>query len=224
MSILDQLRQEKAQIDQAEQPANVKDSRREELLFTAMKRIFNYMSEVVKLLNELNHTLTLDFYSFKFQSFGKVKQQGYRIFDHMPGPGYDPNKLEMVVVQYFCYAESEPAYSVEGQRLINQEVNYLHDHHISFDWNYCVGKTAFKAANFKIHRKFPVFFKFSIDKSRRNILLEIKNHEDIKKYHVIIEPEQIDDDFLDGVVKLMLREETINSHNKKFNTKMLSTF
>ncbi|MEY4767931.1 MAG: hypothetical protein RL637_570, partial [Pseudomonadota bacterium] len=94
-----------------------------------------------------------------------------------------------------------------GQHKIEQEVSFLNSKSLLFNWSQYMTPNGIDAATFNLTRKIPVRFRFEVDYSHSKIKLLINNHENFNTYIKTFEPEAINDELLDEVLRFMLRKD-----------------
>lgn len=229
MSILDRLKQERAEKEkQAESMLTAdKDNnwRYLNLTIPTMQNIYSYMSEVVEHLNALSSRIEISNYTDRYPQLARVVQTKYSISTNNSGLTNRTENIESIYIKYLCQAPEKFAYLVEGQRYIDREIEFLRSRNLSFDWSYsATGGVANRSAKFILEPSIPASFNFGIHEDMASIFLLIINHEDLRSYKLLMNPEDISEQFLDSLVRLLLREDDIMSHHNKYKTKMLSTF
>lgn len=218
MSILKELKEEVASKQKEEHfQSHIKqqcEQRYQQVILPTMQAIFSYMKELVEHLNYLEHTVKVEHYSKKYSQIGQLTQSDYSISTDNFGGFDDINQLRHVNVHFLCCGKGVYTYFIRSQGLIEQEVHFLNSRNIKFDWEITEIYAGIKTARFTITPKIPVRFRFEVDFDNSKILLFIDNHEDFGFYKHTFEPEEINEEFLDEIARLMLRKKSMFSDSK----------
>lgn len=218
MSILRQLKEEAASKQrEAHSQVHLKkqcEQRYEQAILPAMQVILTYMKELVEHLNYLEHTIIVENYSTKYPQIGRLNQKEYSIFTDNFCGFEDINQLKHISIHFLCVGQGVYNYTITSQRLIEQEIHFLNSRNIKFNWECTEIRTGIKTARFTIIPKIPIRFRFEVDFDNSKILLLIDNHEDFRSYKHTFDPEDIDEDLLEEVAKLMLRKKSALSTPK----------
>jgi hypothetical protein len=209
MSILDELRLKANEKKDAQQQQESHEqhlaSSYKHVLLPKMQQIFSYLNEVVANLNFLAEPVLIKDYSRRYPQLGDLQQQNYRInTDGFGGLG-DFNRLMQINLTFFLKGEGYFSYTIEGKRIIEQEVSFLHSRDMPFEWKNIPGKAGVKTATFTLQRKIPVRFRIEVLYDKSQLLFTIDNHEDFSVYTKTLEPEDVTEEFLENVVSYLLR-------------------
>jgi hypothetical protein len=209
MSILDELRLKATEKKDVQQQLETHEqqlaSNYKHVLLPKMQQIFTYLNEVVKHLNFVAEPIIVKNYSHRYPQLGDLVQENYRINTDGFGGLADFNRLMQVNLTYSLKGEGVFSYDIEGKRIIEQEVSFLHSRDMPFEWKNIPGKAGLKTAAFTVQRKVPVRFRIEVLYDKSQLLLIIDNHEDFAVYNKILEPEAVTDELLENAVSYLLR-------------------
>ncbi|MDQ7091527.1 MAG: hypothetical protein Q9M50_12990 [Methylococcales bacterium] len=212
MSIINQLRNEanlKQETEFAETTVQQQqDQAYQELILPKMQKTFTFLKEIIGHLGYLEKAIEIEDYSQKFPEIGGLTQQDYQINTDGYSGFSDFDKIKQINVTFVCVGKGSFDYGLEGRSRIESEVAFLHSKNIAFDWNQFVNKNGVDAAQFTITRKIPVRFRFEADTNHSKIKLLINNHEDFNVYSKAFDPDEINDELLDEVIRFMLRKDS----------------
>lgn len=209
MSIIDELRNKASQKQEAQQQQESREQQSannyKNLLLPKMQQIFTYLHEVVKHLNFVGEPILIKNYSHRYPQLGDLLQQNYRINTDGFGGLADFGRLMQINVTFFLQGEGAFSYDIEGKRIIEQEISFLHSRDMPFEWKNKPGKTGVQTATFILQRKIPVRFRVEVVYDQSQLLFTIDNHENFSIYSKIIAPEAVTEDLLENLVSYLLR-------------------
>jgi hypothetical protein len=212
MGVLDQLRNE-ATIKQQSEFSERDTQQQLDIIYRGtilprMQKIFIFLKEVVEHLAYLEKAIEIVHYSRKFPDIGVLIQQDYQINTDNYGGFADFENIKQINVNFVCIGRGSFNYVLDGRNKIEDEVAFLNAKNMTFDWNQFVNQEGVDAANFTVTRKIPVRFRFEADIKQSRIKLLINNHEDFSVYNKKFDPNAMNEEFLDEVIRLMLRRES----------------
>lgn len=211
MSIIDELRNKANEKKEAQQQQESLEqllaSNYKHLLLPKMQQIFTYLNEVVKHLNFVAEPILVKDYSHRYPQLGDLQQQNYRINTDGYGGLADFNRLMQINLTFFLKAEGSFSYDIEGKRIIEQEISFLHSRDMPFEWRNKVGKTGIRTATFIVQRRIPVRFRIEVLYDKSELLITIDNHDDFSKYVKHFEPESVTENLLEHMVSYLLRRD-----------------
>lgn len=209
MSIIDELRnkanEKKEAQHQQESHEELLASNYKHLLLPKMQQIFTYLNEIVKHLNFVAEPIPVKDYSRRYPQFGDLVQQNYRINTDGYGGLADFNKLMQINLTFFLKGEGSFSYDIEGKRIIEQEISFLHSRDMPFEWRNKMGKLGIRTATFIVQRKIPVRFRIEVLFDKSELLCTIDNHEDFSKFTKHLDPESVTEEYLEKMVSYLLR-------------------
>ncbi len=212
MGILDELRKEANEKKQQQESRKVVRQQLEAAYQTsvlpAIQSIFTYLQETLEYLRVVDEVVEIPSYSDRFPQLGLLIQQDYKINTDGFSGFVDFNRLMQINLTFFCSNNGSFSYQIENKVSIEQEVAYLHAKSVPFEWKYVKGKEQKQTASITISRKIPVRFRFEVNYQQSVINVMINNHEDFAAYKKSFRPEQIDEAFLDKLVRYLLRRDS----------------
>ncbi len=212
MGILDQLRDE-ANIKQESEFQSLNNQQSleatyQENILPKMQKTFTFLKEIVEHLAYLEQAIKITDYSQRFPEIGALTQENYQINTDGYGGYADFDKIKQINVNFVCAGQGAFNYRIEGRTRIESEVAFLNSKNVPFEWNQFVDNKGIEAAQFTITRKIPVRFRFEADIENTKIKLLINNHEDFSVYNKAFEPDEINEELLDEVIRFMLRKDS----------------
>ncbi len=225
MGILDQLRDE-ANLKQESEFAEIDEQQKLENEYQAnilpkMQRTFTFLKEIIEHLGYLDKAIEIADYSQDYPQIGHLVQKDYSINTDGYGGFSSFDRIMQINVNFTCAGRGSFTYELEGKNRIEREVGFLHSKNVPFDWNQFVNSAGVESARFTITRKIPVRFKFEVDFEKSKIRLLINNHENFSVYKKTFEPQEVDEELLDEVIRFMLRKDSdfirldINNQDKE---------
>lgn len=211
MSILDQLKAE-ATLKQESEFAELNAQQQLDNIYQAnilpkMQKTFTFLKEIVEHLAYLEKGVEIADYSEKYPEIGALVQKDYKINTDGYGGLADFDRIMQVNVTFVCEGRGSFSYELQGRNRIEREVAFLNSKNVPFDWNQFVNSSGIESASFSITRRIPVRFKFEVDFENSKIKLLINNHIDFSVYSKVFEPEEVDEELLDEVIRFMLRKD-----------------
>ena len=213
MGIIDDLREEVRQKQMGHQEDTVLQEQLEHnyqiLILPKMQQLFSYFKELIDYLSILETPIEIAQYSNRYPLLGELYQQNYRLSTDKHGGIADFEKLTEIFLRYTCLGPGEDEFSHHvGHKIeADQEKDFLSSHNILFNYDRNLGQSKDGAVTFRITRKIPVLFKFSVDYHKSCIILKIQNHENFEQRTQIIKPDQIDEVYLDKLARYILRKD-----------------
>lgn len=212
MGILDELRKEAREKKLQEETRKAFKQEQEAAYQTrvlpVMQSIFTYLQETLEYLRVVDEVVEIASYSDRFPQLGCLSQRDYKINTDGYSGFADFNRLMQINLTFFCSNDGSFSYQIENKGSIEQEVAFLHAKGVPFQWKYIKGKERTQTASITITRKIPVRFRFEVDYQQAAINILINNHEDFAVYKKSFQPEQIDEAFLDKLVRYLLRRDS----------------
>ena len=214
MGILDDLR-EQANQKQAEQHEDA--LAREKLehnyqvqILPKMQQLFSYFKELTEYLSVIEEPIEIFNYSDRYSGLSVLYQQDYRLSSDKHGGIANYEKLTEVNLRYNLLntEEEDLIHHVENKLESDQEKDFLSSHKIKFQCGQHLGNTKGGATTFHIQRRIPVLFQFVVDYNKSQIILHIHNHEDFEQRRQVINPNHINEAFMDKLARYILRKDT----------------
>ncbi|MGR8933806.1 MAG: hypothetical protein ACU837_05365 [Gammaproteobacteria bacterium] len=209
MSIIDELRMKANEKKEAQQQEETRAqhlaSSYKHALLPKMQQTFTYLNEIVKYLNFVSEPITIKDYSRRYPQLGELLQQNYRINTDGFSGFADFNRLMQINLSFSLRGEGAFSFTIEGSRIIEQEISFLHSRHMPFEWKNITGKNGVKTATFTLQRQIPVRFRVEVLYEQSQLLFMIDNHEDFSKYTKTLDPAEVTEDFLEQLVSYLLR-------------------
>jgi hypothetical protein len=211
MGVLDELRK-KADEKKAAEQQEAKTNERLEAIYQAkilpkMQFMFDNFQEAIDYLNFLEEPVQVKNYCAKYPQFGTLSQSNYRINTDGRIGLTDYNRLMQINVSFFCEAKGEFSYRMESEPLAEKEVQFLQSKKLLFDWKHHTPVGGVPYTTFTIQRKIPVAFRVEVDFQQSMLKVFIKNHENLQSFAKSFSPEQLDNDFLDSLLRYFLRKD-----------------
>lgn len=210
MSVLDELRKKADEKKAAEHQQALTNEQLEQVyqskILPKMQLLFDSFQETINYLNFLEEPIHVKDYCQKYPQFGDLSQSNYKINTDGRIGLADYNRIMQINVTFFCEAKGDFSYRLESDPLIDKEINFLQAKQLFFDWKH-QSIVGVPCTLFIIQRKIPVAFRVEVDYNNSLFKVAIKNHEDLRSFTKIFSPEQVDNDFLDGLLSYFLRKD-----------------
>lgn len=206
MGLIDELRSE---VDKQRAREQQEKERREAALAfyeaeiqPRMQMAERYLGELVSYLNYLNADIVVSDYADYHEELDQLRQQDYKIKVTNSDTGL------RLILFFQCQREGDYRYQVEGKARIEREVEHLHSRHLIYECSRSLRRDdPTPRATFIIRRQVPVSFAFDADAMRSTINLTIVNFEEIGVKRYRLRPEQLTEELLDEMAKMILRKE-----------------
>ena len=212
MGVLEQLRKEADQKKSSEQLQLDQKQQREHAhktqILPKMQELFKYLKELVEHLNYLEVPVQVENYSIRFPRLGVLAQKDYKISTDGYGGFADINKLMQINVTFYCVAEGEFKYVVNGKAAIEKEIAFLHVKRLSVKTQKMPGINNEETAKFFVKRLIPVRLRFEVDYDHSLIKMIINNYTNFSTYTESWQPADINNDFLDALARYLLRKDS----------------
>lgn len=213
MGILDELRDQANQNLAEQQDDTLRREKLEHnyqiLILPKMQQLYGYFKELIEYLSIIEEPIVLPQYSKRYPALGELYQQDYRLSTDKHGGIANIEKLTEITLRFYCQGteEDEFTHCAEDKLEAEKENKFLSSHKIQFHYDRHLGNTKGGAVTFYITRKIPVMFKFTVDYENSRINLTIQNHEDFELRNQFINPDQINEPYMDKLARYILRKD-----------------
>lgn len=180
----------------------------EEILLPKMQTVFIFLKEVVNHLNYLEKAVQVLDYSSKFPKIGPLIQKNYQLNTDGFGGFCEFDNIKQINLTFVCANQGSFSYDLQGQSIIEQEIQFLSTKNIPFKQN----KRANGGVQLTITRQIPVRFRFEVDLIQAKIKLLIHNHQDFNRYHKAFLPNDINEVLLNKIIRFLLRKDLYFIH------------
>jgi hypothetical protein len=213
MGILDDLREQANQHQTVQQDDVVIQEQQEQYykisILPKMQQLFSYFKELVDYLNVIETPIEVTHYSTRYPALKHLYQQDYKLSTDQHGGIADFEKLTEIYLSFKCLDENEDSFThvVEYALDADQEKEFLSQHKIAFKQNHSIGNSKNNGISFQISKKIPIVFKFSVNMENSNITLNIQNHDNFEHRVHKINPDHINEAYLDTLARYILRKD-----------------
>ena len=205
MGLLDELRQQSADIKVKELKEQERRENAENIYKTqsipALNRVYETLNELAKHLNYINLDITA---SYEFNVDGlriQLKQ-----VDHQ---ATIDSTLETKLVNFTCRCEhaKDIVFKAGGKSKVEENLQFLKNSKVIFQFKPEKNDAhEITGAHFLIKPSIPVIISFKPDIENCCIRISMQNFGDLHVRSHVIQPERIDDDFLDRLSRFIVRE------------------
>jgi hypothetical protein len=166
-----------------------------------MRRIFNYLSQLVEEVNYLKPNLRVDFELPVFGRMLGLRQEEYRLtVDSL-------DRMRQIVLRFRCSGGQTARFKVSPPSVAADLRDQLVDHGMRFDsQDYFDDYRAVIGQRFAVEGEFPVLLRVAADIERTLIHIHITNFDAPISRHAKYRPEQITEEFLDDLGNYILRK------------------
>lgn len=166
-----------------------------------MQAAERYLGELTAHLNYLNADIVVSDYLAYHEELDGLRQQDYKLKTSTSDSG------QRVSLFFMCQGEGDFCYQVEGKLKIEHEVDRLYSKSLHYECNRSLrSDDPIPRATFIIKREVPVRFTFDADAMRPSIDLVILNFEEIGLKRYRLRPEQLTEELLEEMGKMILRK------------------
>ena len=207
MGLLDELKQEAeikraeaARVAEAEQ-ARLRDF--QERIHPRVVRLFTFLSELAEHLNFIAKPVRVSYPIKTYAVLRDLVQQDYKIrSDSMEA-------MREIDFSFDCVGEERVEFEVENKLYIERLEEYLSSARLNFTCHKSKdNRHNVTSARFRVDAHVPVRFEFKVDVDAGVIRLVMRNYHGLHVDHFSIDPEHIDQDYLDELGKFILRQES----------------
>jgi hypothetical protein len=203
MSLLDDLKKEaeaRLAADTADQEAAQREADYRQRIRPAMLKILHYLSELTDQLKELDLDVRQD---YELPGIGLVK--GLRQGDYVVNADSTEN-TKMIRLRFNCTDEREREYAVKPKSAADETRAFLDAQVMRFaEWPIRDPVQGLIGLNFQLAVKVDVNFIFKADLEQGAITLIIANFSNFNVEKSVVQPERIDDTWLDNLGNYLLR-------------------
>jgi hypothetical protein len=203
MSLLDDLKkeaQERLADDNAEQAALKKEADYRERLRPAMVKILNYLSELTDQLKMLETDVRHDYDLPGMGTVEGLRQGGYVV------NADSTENTKTIRLRFDCTDEREREFSVKPKSQADETRDFLETQTMRYaEWPIRDPVQGVIGLNFQLAVKVDINFIFKADLDQMAIALIISNFSDFKVEKSVVQPERVDEAWLDNLGNYLLR-------------------
>jgi hypothetical protein len=203
MSLLDDLKRQTEELlatDSVDQVALRKEANYQEKIRPAMVKILNYLSELTDQLKLLNPDVRCD---YTLPGIGLVK--GLRQGDYVVNADSSEN-TKTIRLRFSCCDEQERDYAVKPKSTADETRDFLETQVMRYsEWPIRDPMQGIVGLNFKLAVKVEISFTFKADPDQGAISVTISNFSGFKVEKNVVQPERINDIWLDNLGNYLLR-------------------
>lgn len=203
MSLLDDLKKEaeaKRAADTADQEAARKEADYRQRIRPGMQKILHYLSELTDQLNELEPDVRQD---YTLPGIGCV--EGLRQGNYVVNADSTEN-TRTIRLRFDCSDEREREFAVRPKSTADETRAFLETQVMRYaEWPIRDPVQGIIGLNFQLTIKVDVNFIFKADMEQGAIILIIANFSNFKVEKSVVQPERIDDAWLDNLGNYLLR-------------------
>lgn len=204
MGLLDELKkaaEAKQNLDEAEQKRLAAlEARSRETVLPKMAQIYGFLSDLIKQLDIIQPDTRVAYPLLGYGSMENLHQKDYKL------KADSRENMTHVSLNFACVGDKKIQFDVEDQLHVERQKEYLNDHHLSFySRDYRDDRHTITHSSFTVESKIPVSFDFRLAEDLSTIGLTIRNFEGLGKHRYTLDPDMINDDYLDELGKYLLR-------------------
>ncbi|MDH5181217.1 MAG: hypothetical protein OEZ39_04630 [Gammaproteobacteria bacterium] len=204
MGLLDELKKE-AEAKQSRQQAE--KQRRAELeahsravVLPKLAQVYGFLSDLLKTVDVLQPDTRV---TYKISGYGPLEnllQGGYEL------KADSRDNMTHVSLYFECLGKGKFSFTVHDKSNVDRQKDYLSEHRLSFyTREYRDDRHTVTHALFTVEEKVPVTFDFRLTEDLNTIKLTVRNFDGLGRHLYNLEPEDIDDEFLDELARYLLR-------------------
>lgn len=203
MSLLDDLKRE-AEQQKAAQSADAEEARREacyqQRLKPAMLAILHYLSELSDQLKVVDPDVRVDYTLPGFGLVRGLRQDGYVV------NADSTENTRTIRLRLQCVDEREREYAVKPKSTADETRDFLENQRMRYaEWPIRDPQQGVIGLNFQLAVKVDINFIFKADPEQGAIQLLIANFTDFKVEKSVVQPERINEEWLDNLGNYLLR-------------------
>ncbi len=203
MSLLDDLKreaQERQAADSADQEAIRKEAEYRERIRPAMLKILHYLSELTEQLKVVDPDVRQDYTLPGIGTVADLRQGNYVV------NADSTENTKTIRLRFNCTDEREREYAVRPKSSADETRDFLETQVMRYaEWPIRDPVQGIIGLNFQLAVKVDVNFVFKADPDQGAIALFISNFSNFKVEKSVVQPERIDDAWLDNLGNYLLR-------------------
>jgi hypothetical protein len=203
MSLLDDLKreaQERQEADTADQEAIRREAEYQERIRPAMLKILHYLSELTEQLKVLDMDVRQDYTLPGIGLVERLRQGNYVV------NADSTENTKTIRLRFNCVDEREREYAVKPKSSADETRAFLETQVMRYaEWPIRDPVQGIIGLNFQLAVKVDVNFIFKVDPDQGAIALIISNFSDFKVEKSVLQPERVDDAWLDNLGNYLLR-------------------
>ncbi len=207
MGLLDELKQQAEQkrdiVARAEADQEARYDVFRESIQPKMVQLFSYLSEIVEQLNFVDSSIRVSYPIKTYAALSELQQKDYKIrADSMEG-------MKKIDFSFECIGEGRVEFDVENKLYIDRLEEYLNSVRLTYVCNkYKDSRHNVTSARFRVDNHVPVSFQFVADIDAGTIRVEIRNYHNLHIDRFTVDPQSIDEAFLDQLGKFIVRQDS----------------
>jgi hypothetical protein len=200
MSFLDDLKKQAEEVKAQKAAAtDTSEQRNERALASVRPRLqalYNYLKDACEQLTIVDPDVHVSYDVRGFGKLGPLRQSGYKVSSE------NPRKADRFTLNFVCKQPERIKFQVEGKERATQQKEFLWSCNLRFTSKV----TADGSGVFFMDAYIPVSFEFEANQDTARINMCMRNVESLGSSRVAFEPGQIDENFMNELGKLMVRE------------------
>lgn len=205
MGVLDELKQKSAE-QQARETARREDQARREAFYRdeikpRLEQLFGFLHEFSEHLNYVKPDIRTSYRlpeNFRLQ---ELRQGDYKLKCD------SRESMTEIALRFFCQAEGNALIELTEKDRFNSMKEFLYRNRLAYQTRaYKDERHNVIGGQIAVEKKVPVIFKFEADITDSCIVLWIRNFTSLGVQKFILFPRQINDEFLEGLGRFVMRE------------------
>jgi len=175
-----------------------------------MKMIYFYFKEFTQHLNAIESPVKVATYSKQLPKIGELHQADYRVNSDATGGVVNPDEIQEILLRYNYKGQAVKEYIHHTDSKVESDsvTKILTKAKMQFSTANNLASSNNGALIFYIAKVVMVSFKFKIHPTKANISLDIKNHENFEERSLTINPDDVDEAYLDKLARYILRKDS----------------
>lgn len=207
MGLLDELKQQseakKQQEAQArEEQERLRDHARNQVQ-PRLNRIYSYLNELAEHLNYVQPEIFVAYEISNGVTLENLRQRDYKVLAD------SRDQLTECSLAFHCLGDGKLEFQVESKPQIDRRIEFMQENKLTFSRKEIRDdRLNVSHAQFRLDREVPILFHFKLASDLLSIVLTIRNFETLGLKTYTLDPERIDDAFLEELGRYILRKDT----------------
>ena len=200
MSVLDDLKKQAEEVKAQQAAASDTTERKKERVLQSvrprMQALYKYLKDTCEQLVIVDPDVHMSYEVRGFGKLGPLRQGDYKV------AADDPRNLDKFTLSFACTRPDQIKFQVDGKERAVQQKEFLWSCNLRFTSKV----TADGSGVFFMDAYIPVTFEFEADFDNARIKMRMRNVDSLGSSRVVFEPDQINDEFMEELAKLMIRK------------------
>lgn len=201
MSFLDDLKKEAQQVKKAEDATRDAEALQRQAIIGAvrprLRKVYDYFKDTCDQLTVVDPDIYMSYEVRGFGKLGPLRQGEYRV------NAENPDTMDKFNVFFSCSRPDQVRFKLPGKETVAAQKEFMWSCNLRFNTKV----DAHGNGTFTLEAYVPITIEFEADYQNVRVLVAIRNMDTLGTDRIVLEPDQLDDEFVDELAKCIVRKE-----------------